>query len=163
MKRSVTTTLFAALLAAGSVGFVPGTSVQAQSATSQTQSAAQARVNLNTASEEELLTVPGVGPRVVKELLEYRPYTTKAQFEGELGKYLDAQAVADLEQNFTLGLVNLNTASEQELLTVPGVGPRVVKELLEYRPYTSWAQFERELGKYLEPSAVSDLEFYTTF
>ncbi len=120
------------------------------------------RVNINTASEEQLLTIPGVGAKIVDELMEYRPFTTKEQFEAELGKYLDAESLAALESHVTIGLANMNTSTEDELLTVPGLGPKVVDEILEYRPYTALAQFETELGKYFDEQTIADLEFYIT-
>ena len=118
------------------------------------------RININTASEEQLLTIPGVGTKIADELMEYRPFTTKEQFETELGKYLDAEALAALESHITLGLANMNTSSEEELLTVPGVGEKVLDEILEYRPYTVLTQFEKELGKYFDEQTIADLEFY---
>jgi DNA uptake protein ComE-like DNA-binding protein len=45
---------------------------------------------------------------------------------------------------------NLNTASEADFLTIPNVGNRMVREFMEYRPYTSIGQFRREIGKYVD-------------
>jgi DNA uptake protein ComE-like DNA-binding protein len=122
-----------------------------------------ARVNISTASMEELLTIPGVGDKIAKELEEYQPYTSKEQFEAELGKYLSTDEVAALEQHITLGLVDLNTASKEDLMKIPGIGDKISNEIAEYRPYTSWEQFRTEIGKYLSPEEVSALEFYVTF
>jgi DNA uptake protein ComE-like DNA-binding protein len=123
---------------------------------------AAVRININTASEEQLLTIPGVGAKIADELMEYRPYSTKEQFEKELGKYLDAEALAALESHVTIGLANMNTSTEEELLTIPGVGPKVVDEIMEYRDYTTLEQFETELGKYFDEQTIRDLEFYIT-
>jgi DNA uptake protein ComE-like DNA-binding protein len=121
------------------------------------------RVNISTATLEELLTIPGVGDKIADELMEYRPYTSKEQFEAELGKYLDAEALAALEQHITIGLVDLNTASKEDLMNVPGIGDKISNEVAEYRPYTAWAQFEQEIGKYLSAEEVSALEFYVFY
>ena len=137
--------------------------VKAQTQTTTQTAQAPVRVNINTASEQELGAIPGVGPKIVKELLEYRPYSSKEQFETELGKYLSADELTALEQNITLGLVNINTASKEELMNVPGIGDKISNEIADYRPYTSWAQFEGELGKYLSPEEVQALEFLVSF
>ena len=43
--------------------------------------------------------------------------------------------------------IDLNTATGDEILLIPGVGARMQHEFEEYRPYTSMAQFRREIGK----------------
>ena len=45
-----------------------------------------------------ILTIPGVGARMLREFKEYRPYTSIEQFRREMGKYVDAEEVARLEQ-----------------------------------------------------------------
>ena len=45
--------------------------------------------------------------------------------------------------------INLNTATPEEILLVPGAGRRMVREFPEYRPWKTWAQFDREIGKYV--------------
>jgi DNA uptake protein ComE-like DNA-binding protein len=130
----------------------------------QTQSGeARVRINVNTATEEELLAIPGVGEKIAHELQEYRPFVSKEHFDRELGKYVDAEALAALSQHITIGLVNINTATEEELRTVPGVGEKIAHEITEYRPYTTWEQFEKELGKYIDEEAVLALEFFLMF
>ena len=55
-------------------------------------------INLNAASEEEILLVPGVGSRMAHEFEEYRPYPAIEQFRREIGKYVDDAEVAACEQ-----------------------------------------------------------------
>ncbi len=114
-------------------------------------------MNLNTTAEEDFLLVPGVGPRLAHEFEEYRPYQAMAEFRRVIGKYVDEQEVARLEQYVFVPL-NLNTASDEEILTIPGVGPRLLHEFKEYRPYDSIEQFRREIGKYVSEEEVSRLE-----
>ena len=59
-------------------------------------------LRLNSASREELLLIPGVGPRMAHEFEEYRPYRNMEQFRREIGKYVDDAEVARLERFFTL-------------------------------------------------------------
>jgi DNA uptake protein ComE-like DNA-binding protein len=56
--------------------------------------------------------------------------------------------------------IDLNTATDAEILTIPGVGQRMLREFKEYRPYTSMAQFRREIGKYVSRQEVARLEQY---
>jgi DNA uptake protein ComE-like DNA-binding protein len=56
--------------------------------------------------------------------------------------------------------VNINTATDAEILKIPGVGPRMLREFKEYRPWTSTAQFRREIGKYVDKAEVARLEKY---
>ncbi len=116
-------------------------------------------INLNTASEEEILLVPGVGKRMAHEFEEYRPYTAIAQWRREMGKYVDDTEVARMEQ-YVFVPIDLNTATEEEILAIPGVGKRMAHEFEEYRPYSSMEQFRREIGKYVDDGEVARLERY---
>lgn len=118
-------------------------------------------LNLNTATDEEIRMIPNLGNRMLREFKEYRPYTTMAQFRREMGKYVNEAEVARLEQ-YVFVPINLNTATDEEILTIPGSGPRVLREFKEYRPYTTIEQFRREMGKYWNAAEVSRLERYVT-
>ena len=118
-------------------------------------------MNLNTTAEEDFLLVPGVGSRLAHEFEEYRPYQAMAQFRREIGKYVDEEEVARLEQ-YVFVPINLNTASDEEILAIPGVGPRLLHEFKEYRPYENIEQFRREIGKYVSEEEISRLERYVT-
>jgi DNA uptake protein ComE-like DNA-binding protein len=58
--------------------------------------------------------------------------------------------------------IDLNTASDEEILLIPGVGPRMQHEFEEYRPYNSIERFRREIGKYVDSAEVARLERYVT-
>lgn len=118
-------------------------------------------INLNTATREEILLVPGVGKRMAHEFEEYRPYRAMAQFRREIGKYVDAKEVARLEQ-YVFVPINLNTASDEDILSIPGVGKRMLHEFKEYRPYKNIEQFRREIGKYVDKNEIARLESYVT-
>ncbi len=118
-------------------------------------------INLNTASEQEILLITGVGRRMRHEFEEYRPYVALAQFRREIGKYVDEVEVARLEQ-YVFVPINLNTASDEAILSIPGVGNRMLHEFKEYRPYDNMARFRREIGKYVSDEEVARLERYVT-
>jgi DNA uptake protein ComE-like DNA-binding protein len=116
-------------------------------------------INLNTATRDEILLVPGAGQRMTREFAEYRPWKSWAQFDKEIGKYVGADATAKLAQ-YGFIPINLNTASDEDLLTIPGAGPRMVREFKEYRPWKSSAQFDKEIGKYVDAKEVARLKRY---
>jgi predicted DNA-binding helix-hairpin-helix protein len=96
---------------------------------------------------------------MLREFKEYRPYVALAQFEREIGKYVDDTELARLEQ-YVFVPIDLNTASDEAILSIPGVGARMLREFKEYRPYQALAQFRREMGKYVDDDEVARLERY---
>jgi len=116
-------------------------------------------INLNDVTDEEILLIPGVGDRMLHEFEEYRPYRGLAEFQREMGKYVDDDEVARLSQYVFVPL-DLNTASDEEFQTIPGVGSRMAHEFDEYRPWSAKAQFEREIGKYVDGAEVARLWRY---
>ena len=118
-------------------------------------------LNLNATTEEEILLVPGVGARMAHEFEEYRPYAHMAEFRREIGKYVNDDEVARLEQ-FVFVPINLNTASDADILSIPSLGNRMLREFKEYRPYRQIEQFRREIGKYVDDDEVERLERYVT-
>jgi DNA uptake protein ComE-like DNA-binding protein len=118
-------------------------------------------INLNTADRDEIMLIPQMSPRMAHEFEEYRPYTSLEQFRREIGKYVDENEVARLEA-YVFVPMNLNTASAEDFATIPGMSRRMVREFLEYRPYTSMEQFRREIGKYVDENEVARLERYVT-
>jgi DNA uptake protein ComE-like DNA-binding protein len=118
-------------------------------------------VNLNTASREEILLIPGVGNRMLREFQEYKPYAALAVFHREIDKYVDDTELARLEQYVFVPL-DLNKASDADLMTIPGLGNRMLREFKEYRPYDGIERFRREIGKYVSKEEVARLERYVT-
>ena len=113
-------------------------------------------INLNTATPEEILLVPGAGKRMVHEFDEYRPWKTYAQFDKEIGKYVGAEQTARLAQ-YTFIPVKLNTATDADILSIPGVGNRMLHEFKEYRPWKTREQFMKEIGKYVSAKETERL------
>lgn len=114
-------------------------------------------LNLNTTAEADFKMIPGVGDRMAHEFEEYRPYTSIKQFRKEIGKYVDDEEVARYE-NYVFVPVELNTASEEDIKALPGVGDRMAHEFEEYRPYQNMEQFRKEIGKYVDDKELSRLE-----
>ena len=116
-------------------------------------------INLNTASREEIMLIPGMGNRMVREFLEYRPYTAIAQFRKEIGKYVDDKEVARLEQ-YVFVPINLNTASDDTLSSIPGASPQLIRTVKDSRPYKDMEQFRREIAKSVSAKEAARLERY---
>jgi DNA uptake protein ComE-like DNA-binding protein len=116
-------------------------------------------VNLNTGTREEILLIPGAGTRMAREFAEYRPWKTWAQFDKEISKYVGQQETDRLKQ-YVFIPIDLNTASDADILSIPGAGPRMVREFKEYRPWKTKGQFEKEIGKYVDAKEVARLWRY---
>jgi DNA uptake protein ComE-like DNA-binding protein len=116
-------------------------------------------VNLNTATREEILLIPGAGNRMAREFAEYRPWRAWAQFDKEISKYV-GQAETDRLKQYVFIPVNLNTGTDLDILSIPGTGQRMLREFKEYRPWKTKEQFEKEIGKYVGPKEVARLWRY---
>jgi DNA uptake protein ComE-like DNA-binding protein len=116
-------------------------------------------VNLNTGTQAEFLLVPGAGARMAHEFEEYRPWRTWGQFDKEISKYV-GQAETDRFKQYVFIPVNLNTATDEDILSIPGAGPRMVREFKEYRPWKTKAQFDKEIGKYVGAAETARLWRY---
>jgi DNA uptake protein ComE-like DNA-binding protein len=116
-------------------------------------------INLNTGTRAEILLIPGVAARMAGEFVEYRPWKSWAQFDKEIGKYVGQQETERLKQ-YVFIPINLNTASDNDILSIPGIGQRMVHEFKEYRPWKSKSQFDKEIGKYVGAKETARLWRY---
>ena len=116
-------------------------------------------VNLNTATRDEILLIPGAGAKMAHEFDEYRPWKTWTQFDKEIGKYV-GQAETDRLKQYVFIPVNLNTATDDDILSIPGAGRRMVREFKEYRPWKTKEQFDKEIGKYVGDKETARLWRY---
>ena len=115
-------------------------------------------LDANTAVESELVTVPHITASLAKAIVERRPFTSVRDLDVLLQPLSRQQRVEVYGRLFVR--IKLNTATDAEILTIPGVGQRMLREFKEYRPYTSMAQFRREIGKYVSRQEVARLERY---
>ena len=108
-------------------------------------------INLNTATSEEIMLIPGAGRRMAHEFDEYRPWKSYAQFDKEIGKYVDATQVARLAQ-YTFIPMNANSASDADLLTIPNADQGLVDRIKAGRPYKAIADLEAAVAKGATPA-----------
>ncbi|MEZ5319772.1 MAG: hypothetical protein R2752_20390 [Vicinamibacterales bacterium] len=113
-------------------------------------------LNLNTATGPEILLVPKIARRMTREFEEYRPWRTWEQFDREIGKYVGAEETNRLKK-YVFIPIDLNTASDETIMTIPGMTPRMLREFKEYRPWKTKEQFDREIGKYVGPAETARL------
>ena len=138
--------------------FVTGQGVTPQQA-AELYEKAFIHVNLNTGTPEEIILIPRAGKRMVREFAEYRPWKTWAQFDKEISKYV-GQPETDRLKQYVFIPVDLNTATDEDILSIPGAGQRMVREFKEYRPWKTKEQFEKEIGKYVGPKETARLWRY---
>ena len=98
---------------------------------------------------------------MTREFEEYRPWVSMAQFDKEIGKYVDAAEVNRLKQ-FVFIPLDLNTATDEQFKTIPNLPGNMVREFKEYRPWKTQAQFEKEIGKYVNAKEVARLWRFMT-
>jgi DNA uptake protein ComE-like DNA-binding protein len=129
-----------------------------------------AKVDLNSASEKDLETLPGVGAATAKKIIAGRPYssasdlskagvsaatikkiTPLATFGSGAPAAVPAKSAASkpaasakpTASSEPTGPVDLNRASEKELETLPEVGTATAKKIISGRPYSSTSDLSR--------------------
>ena len=117
----------------------------------------QGVVDANTISEADLAKLPGMTPAIAKAVVAARPFDSITAFNAFLLSQKLMQDQADELYKHTFVNINLNTATAAEIMLVPGAGKRMAHEFEEYRPWKSQAQFEKEIGKYVDAKEVKRL------
>ena len=115
-------------------------------------------VDANTVSEADLAKLPHMTPALAKAVAAKRPFKTVKDLDNALSSLTKEQRTELYAKLFVP--INLNTATDEEILLIPGVGTRMLREFKEYRPYTALAQFHREIGKYVDATELARLEQY---
>lgn len=120
--------------------------------------AAATHLNPNTATEAQLRAA-GITADVATAIARGKPYATQAALIKVVGsKVPTAQQPAVYAAVFVP--VGLNTATDEEIASIPGMTPRMIREFGEYRPYKDMTQFDREIGKYVEEAELKRLRSY---
>lgn len=118
--------------------------------TLQAQTAQQALLDPNVATEKELATVPHITPAIAQAIVAKRTFATVTDLDKLLKEHkLTPEQLTEVHGKLFVRL-NLNTATDEEILAIPGIGKRMLHEFKEYRPYKSIEQFRREIGKYID-------------
>ena len=123
------------------------------------QPASDALMDPDQASRDELLSLPGFDAGLADSLIARRPFSDMRAVDAVLASRLSEEQ-RDTVYTRLWKPIDLNTASDEEILLIPGVGERMEHEFKEYRPYQNIEQFRREIGKYVDAAEVARLEKY---
>ena len=115
-------------------------------------------VDANTIKEADLAKLPHMNAALAKAVIAKRPFKTMKELDTALASLSKEQRTELYAKLFVP--INLNTATDEEIQMIPGVGTRMLREFKEYRPYTALAQFHREIGKYVDNTELARLEQY---
>jgi DNA uptake protein ComE-like DNA-binding protein len=118
-------------------------------------------INPNTATEKELTSLPHMTPALAKNLIAGRPYRSMVAVNTVVAAALTEAQRKELYVRLFVP-INLNTATREEIMLVPGMGNRMAHEFEEYRPYRNIEQFRKEIGKYVDKAEVARFEKYVT-
>lgn len=114
----------------------------------------------STATAEEL-TAAGVSPELADAIVAGQPYASVVDLNAVLlANTTPEEATATLVNVFVP--INLNTFTDEEVALVPGIDDRMMHEFDEYRPYEDMAEFDREIGKYVDEAEVARFRNYVT-
>lgn len=140
-------------------GIVTATPVNQNAEPSGVTATVFTKLNLNTATPQEILTVPNTGNRMVREFQEYRPYTSIQQFRREIGKYVDAATVAEYEK-YVYVPVDVNQADTETLQQIPNVTSEIAAQLIAGRPYGTNENFLAKLVTLVSAEDVAVAQNY---
>lgn len=130
------------------------------SASPATPTSTTAKLNINTATQPQLLAaIPNLGNRMVREFEEYRPYRSIQQFRREIGKYVSQDQVAEYEK-YIFVPINPNEADVQTLQQIPGLDATEAQALISGRPYASADAFLSKLADKVSPAELQVAKTY---
>ena len=93
-----------------------------------------ALIDVNSADEKTLDSLPGVGPVRAKAIIANRPYTEKQELVTK--KALPANVLADIQDK--IALVNVNSAPATAMAKIlPNVGPVRAQKIVDSRPFAT--------------------------
>jgi len=115
-------------------------------------------VDANLITEADLAKLPNMNAALAKAVVAKRPFKTVKDLDNALSALTKEQRTELYGRVFVP--INLNTATDEEILLIPGLGNRMLREFKEYRPYAALAQFHREIGKYVDDKELARLEQY---
>lgn len=128
------------------------------------------KIDLNTASEEQLRAVYGIGEAFSKRIVAYREklggFTNDVQLYGVWG--LNASVVDRLLKQFTVKTpkeiqkININTASASDIATIPGVSFELAKTIWEFRVLREQIESLSDLNK-IEALSATKLQLISVY
>ena len=119
-------------------------------------------VDPNFVADSTLSALPYMTPAIVQAIKDARPILSVVTLDSLLNALQVGKPQRDSLYRKMFIHVDLNRGTDAEFLLIPGAGPRMLREFKEYRPWTSFEQFGREIAKYVRgtPGEVERLEQY---
>ncbi len=145
---------------AGATGSAAGAPAGASATAAAPAPATGAFLSPDSVTRDQLLAIPGMNATTADAVVAARPYANMTAVDRVLAQGNLTEQQRDTVYTRLWKPIDLNTASKEEILLIPGVGNRMQHEFEEYRPYRSIEQFRREIGKYVPPAEVARLERY---
>ena len=118
-------------------------------------------LDANLANIESLQSTLSFGAELAEAIDKGRPYLNAQQLDTVLLRFLTTEERRDVYGHI-FRQINLNQASRSAIMLIPNMSERMAHEFEEYRPYVSYDQFRREIGKYVDDKELSRLESYVT-
>ena len=115
----------------------------------------------NLATAAALTALPGMSDAVTLAVIAGRPYSSMLALDRVLARHLTEQWRDSVYTRVWIPL-DLNTASSDEIMLIPGVDARERLDLEEYRPYDGIDEFRRDIGEQLGPEEAARIERYVT-
>lgn len=135
-----------------------------EAATDAADAAAQtatAVLDANTATAAQLAAVEGISAELADTIVAGQPYADVTGLHTALLENVSQEKATAILVNVFVP-IDLNSASEEAIALIPGMTDRMIHEFEEYRPYEDMAEFDREIGKYVDEDEVARFRNYVT-
>lgn len=122
------------------------------------------KIDLNTATNEELDFLPSMNPERIKKLISLRPIKAwsdlkplkwdknefdeirKMAFISKDLKKDNIKSTSSNDNNLNSKKININTATKEELVDLPGIGEKTADKIIKGRPYKTIDDLKRIPG-----------------
>lgn len=121
--------------------------------------AERALMDPNEATRGELLSIPGMTDGAANAVMAARPHEDMLSVDAALAEDLTETGRAAVYEHLWMP-IDLNTASAEVLLMIPGIGARRLEIIESQRPYEGVADFRRKMREHVDDETVAIWEKY---
>ena len=127
---------------------------EAQQTPAETEKTEPQKINVNSAAQEELESLPGIGPKLAQEIIAGRPYQTVDDLLKVKG--IGEKKLAQLKDLIEVKKIELNTATVNELMALPGIDQEIAEELVAECPFNNVEELLKILKSEEKLAAIND-------